>query len=69
MTGFDVTVHRGEVRAHRHDQCGSPGIASCGDIAGPLVVPARVLLDGLEGERFAIPPQFDKPGFDPSTLI
>lgn len=54
--GFDVTVHRGEVCAHRHNRyVAPPSISPRRDIAGPLVVTARVLLDELEAERFAIP--------------
>src|SRR5882762_6047253 len=41
LDGFDVAVHRGEVRAHRHDRyVAPPCIAPRRDIARPLVVPA-----------------------------
>ena len=64
--GFDVAVHRGEVRARRHDgYVAPPGIAPRRDIARPLVVPARVLLDGLEAECIGIPSEFAQPGRDP----
>jgi hypothetical protein len=64
-----MAVHRGEVRAHRHDRyVAPPSITPRRDIAGPLVVSARVLLNGLEAESFAIPSQFDKPGLVLSRL-
>ena len=48
---FDVAVHRVEVRAHRHDRyVAPPSFAPRRNIARPLVVPATVLLDGLEAE-------------------
>src|ERR1700722_11062817 len=66
LDGLDVTVHRGKVRTHCHDGYVAPtSIAPSRDIAGPSVVPASVLLDGLETERFTVSSQFDKPGFDP----
>src|SRR5882672_7896420 len=66
LDGFDVAVHRGEVRAHRHDRyVAPPSIAPRRNIARPLVVPATVLLDGLEAECIVIPSELDQLGFDP----
>src|SRR6267378_2343739 len=66
LDGFDVTVHRGEVRAHRHDRyVAPPCIAPRRDIARPLVVPATVLLDRLEAEFIVSPSELDKLGLDP----
>jgi hypothetical protein len=49
LDGFDMAVHRGEVRAHRHDRyVAPPSFAPHRNIPRPLVVPATVLLDGLE---------------------
>jgi hypothetical protein len=45
LDGFDVAVHRVEVRAHRHDRyVAPPSLAPRRNIARPLVVPATVLL-------------------------
>src|SRR6195256_4909237 len=66
LDGFDVAVHRGEVRAHRHDRyVAPPSFAPCRNIARPLVVPATVLLDGLEAECIGMPSELDKLGFNP----
>ena len=44
LDGFDVAVHRGEVRAHRHDRyVAPPSLAPRRNIAGPLVVPATCI--------------------------
>src|SRR5260221_3415788 len=51
-----MAVHRVEVRAHRHDRyMAPPSLAPRCNIARPLVVPATVLLDGLEAECISIP--------------
>jgi hypothetical protein len=42
-----------------------PGFAPRRDIARPLVVPARVLLDGLEAECIGIPSELAQLGRDP----
>src|SRR5437762_14072357 len=61
LDGFDVAVHRGEIRAHRHDRYVAPAsFAPRRNIARPLVVPATVLLDGLEAERIGIPSEFEQ---------
>ena len=61
LDGFDVAIHRGEVRAHRHDRyVDAPSFAPRRNIAGPLVVPATVLLDGLEAECIGIPSEFEQ---------
>src|SRR6266851_7231556 len=53
--GFDVSVHRREVRAHRHDRyVAAPSFAPSRNIARPLVVPATVLLDRLEAECIGV---------------
>src|SRR6266853_2425445 len=66
LDGFDMAVHRGEVRAHRHDRyVAPPSIAPRRNIARPLVVPATVLLDGLEAECIVVPSELDKLGRDP----
>ena len=66
LDGFDVAVHRVEARTHRHDRYMAPSsLAPRCNIARPLVVPATVLLDGLEAERVAVPSELDKLGFDP----
>src|SRR5712672_3861008 len=66
LDGFDMAVHRGEVRAHRHDRyVAPPCIAPRRDIARPLVVPATVLLDRLEAEFIVSPSELDKLGLDP----
>src|SRR5947199_1730340 len=66
LDGFDVAVHGGEVRAHRHDRyVAPPSIAPRRNIARPLVVPATVLLDRFEAECIVVPPELDKLGFDP----
>jgi hypothetical protein len=44
--GIDVAIHRGKVRAHRHDGYVAPSsVAPRRDIARPLVVPTHVLLN------------------------
>jgi hypothetical protein len=59
------SVDRGEVRPHCDDRdVASPGFAPCGNVAGPLVVPAAVLLDGLEAERPGFPPEPSQLGLD-----
>src|ERR1700704_4786839 len=64
--GFDVAVHRREVGAHRDDRYVTPpSFAPRCNIARPLVVPATILLDGLEAECIAISSELDKLGFDP----
>ena len=51
LDGFDVAVHRGEVRADRYDGDVAPSsFAPPRNITRPLVVPATVLLDELEAE-------------------
>src|SRR5437868_13714898 len=66
LDGFDVAVHRGEVGPHRHDRYVAPAsFAPRRNIARPLVVPATVLLDGLEAESIGIPSDLDKLGFNP----
>src|SRR5712672_4636380 len=66
LDGFDVAVHRSEVRAHRHDRyVGPPSFAPRRNIARPLVVPATVLLDGLEAECIGIPSEFEQLSRDP----
>src|SRR5215469_421049 len=66
LDGFDVSVHRGEVRAHCHDRyVAPPGVPPRCNVARPSVVPATVLLDGFEPECIAIPSELDKLGFDP----
>src|SRR6195256_1747607 len=66
LDGFDVAVHRGEVRAHRHDRyVAPPCIAPRRDIARPLVVPATVLLDRLEAEFIVSPSELEQLGLDP----
>src|SRR5215469_11099250 len=51
LDGVDVTVDRSEVRPHRHDGNMAPsGCAPPGNVAGPLVIAATVLLDGLEAK-------------------
>jgi hypothetical protein len=63
LDGFDVAVHRSEVRAHRHDRyVASPGFAPRRNIAGPMVVPAAVLLDGFEAECIGIPSEVEQLG-------
>src|SRR5262249_51805094 len=58
--------HRVEVRAHRHDRyVASPSFAPRRNIARPLVVPATVLLDGLEAEYFRIPSELAQLSHDP----
>jgi len=62
----DVAVHRGEVRAHRHDRyVAPPSVAPRRDVARPLVVPATILLDGLEAECTRIPSELNELSFDP----
>src|SRR5271166_3340582 len=66
LDGFDVAVHRVEVRAHRHDRdVAPPSLAPRRNIAGPLVVAATVLLDRLEAEGIGIPSEFAQLGDDP----
>src|ERR1700722_2315165 len=63
--GVDVAIHRGKVRAHRHDRyVAPPSFAPRRDIARPLVVPAGVLLDGLKAECIGIPSELAQPGRD-----
>src|SRR3954447_26880654 len=51
LDGFDVAIHGGEVLAHRYDRdVTPPGFAPCRNVAGPLIVAATVLLDGLKTE-------------------
>src|SRR5947209_1197221 len=64
--GFDVAVHRGEVRTHRHDRYVAPAsLAPRRNIARPLVVPAAVLLDRLEAECTGIPSELAQLGHNP----
>src|ERR1700687_1287125 len=66
LDGFDVAVHRGEVGAHRHDRYVAPAsFAPRRNIARPLVVPASVLLDGLEAECIGIPSELEQLSRDP----
>src|SRR5580704_18995696 len=66
LDGFDVAVHRVEVRAHRHDgYVAPPSLAPRRNIARPLVVPAAVLLDRLEAECIGIPFERAQLGHDP----
>src|SRR5437899_2977539 len=66
LDGFDVAVHRVEVRAHRHDRyVAPPSLAPCRNIARPLVVPATVLLDRLEAEGIGIPSELEQLSHDP----
>src|SRR6202158_1288817 len=66
LDGFDVAVHRVEVRAHRHDRyVAPPSTAPRRNIARPLVVPATVLLDGLETECIGIPSELNELSRDP----
>src|SRR3981081_1815232 len=66
LDGFDVAVHRGEVRPHRHDRYVAPAsFAPRRNIARPLVVPATVLLDGLEAECIGIPSELEQLSRDP----
>src|SRR6202040_994056 len=66
LDGFDVTVHCGEVRSHRHDRyVAPPSIAPRRNIARPLVVPATVLLDGLEAECIGLPSELEQLSRDP----
>src|SRR5258707_3714707 len=61
LDGFDMAVHRGEVRAHRHDgYVAPPSFAPCRNVAGPLVVATTVLLDRLEAEGIGIPPEVEQ---------
>jgi hypothetical protein len=47
--GFDVSVDRAQVHAHRHNRYVAPtGVAPRGNVARPLVVPSAVLLDEFE---------------------
>jgi len=63
---FDVAVHRSEVRAHRHDRYVAPlSFAPRCNIARPLVVPATVLLDGLEAECIGILSELEQLSRDP----
>src|SRR6516162_9080134 len=66
LDGFDVAVHRVEVRAHRHDRyVAPPSLAPRRNIAGPLVVSATVLLDRLESECTGIPSELEQLSHDP----
>ena len=66
LDGFDVAVHRIEVRAHRHDgYVAPPSLAPRRNIVRPLVVPATVLLDGLEAECIGIPSDLEQFSHDP----
>src|SRR3977135_2821346 len=66
LDGFDVAVHRVEVRAHRHDRyVAPPSLAPRRNIARPLVVPATVLLDGLEAECIGIPSGLEQLSHNP----
>src|SRR6202040_1188474 len=66
LDGFDVAIHRGEVHAHRHDRyVAPPSFAPRRNVARPLVVPATILLDGLEAECIGIPSELEQLGFDP----
>ena len=66
LDGFDVAVHRGEVRAHRYDRYMAPlSFAPRRNIARPLVVPAAVLLDRLEAECIEIPSELAQFSYDP----
>src|SRR5215472_10616738 len=66
LDGSDVAVHRVEVRAHRHNGYVAPSsLAPRRNIAGPLVVPAAVLLDGLEAEGIDIPSELAQFGHNP----
>src|SRR6478672_12999757 len=66
LDGFDVAVHRVEVRAHRHDRyVAPPSLAPRRNIARPLVVPATVLLDGLEAECIGIPTELEQLSHNP----
>src|SRR5436305_2096223 len=66
VDGLDLALHRGEVRAHRHDRYVAPAsFAPRRYIAGPLVVPATVLLDGLETECIGIPAKLEQLSRDP----
>src|SRR5580704_6108006 len=66
LDGFDVAVHRVEVRAHRHDRyVAPPSLAPRRNIARPLVVPATVLLDGLEAECIGFPSELEQLSHDP----
>src|SRR5215216_5007307 len=65
LDGFDVAVHRSEVRAHRDDSyVAPPSFAPRRNVARPLVIPATILLDRLEAECIAISSEVDKLGFD-----
>src|SRR3954454_11984219 len=65
LDGFDMAVHRGEVRAHRHDRyVASSGRPPRRDIAGPLIAAAAVLLDRLEAECIGVPSELGQLGFD-----
>src|SRR5215831_4473384 len=66
LDGCDVAVHRVEVRAHRHDRYVAPSsLAPRRNIAGPLIVPAAVLLDRLEAECVGIPAELAQLSDDP----
>src|SRR5215510_9202133 len=66
LDGCDVAVHRVEVRAHRHDRYVAPSsLAPRRNIAGPLIVPAAVLLDRLEAEGIDIPSELAQFGHNP----
>ena len=56
LYGLDVTVDRGEARAHRHDgYVTSSSFTPRGNVSGPLIVPATILLNRLEAECINIP--------------
>ena len=63
---IDVAVHGGEVRAHRHDgDVAPPSFTPRRDVAGPLVVAATVLLNGLKAKCINISAELAQLGFDP----
>src|SRR5215471_15023289 len=61
LDGFDVTVRCNEVGAHRHNRyVAPPSLAPRRNIARPLVIPATILLDGLEAECIGIPSELEQ---------
>jgi hypothetical protein len=63
--GIDMAIYGGQVCAHRYDGNVAPAsLAPRGDIAGPPVVAASVLLDGFEAESIDVPSELDKFGFN-----
>ena len=65
LDGFDVAVHRVELRAHRRDRyVAPPSLAPRPNVAGPLVVSATVLLNRLETECLNISAELAQLGLD-----